>query len=146
MGRTACIEPQCLYKGALHLHPPYPTYSKEQINTFKVIRILCCGLTVQYLIQRVAHSSVYNHITQMSVTNPYRYTYQFAYTPTVIQLTADFLVFGVHVVCPADMNRRHYVNRQITSPGHARVSIPYQSSSLNSLKATVPPYRLHEST
>ena len=115
-------------------------YSKEQINTFKVIRILCGGLTVQYLILRVAHSSVYNHITHMSVTNPYRFTVSARiHTPNVFQVTANFLVFGVRAVCPADINRRHYVNRQITSPRHARVSIPYQSSSLNPLNTELNP-------
>lgn len=83
----------------------------------------------------------------MSVTIAYRSSVSDRiHTPNVFQLTADFLVFDVHAVCPADINRHHYVNRQITSPRHARVSIPYQSSSLNNLKATVPLYCLHEST
>jgi hypothetical protein len=82
----------------------------------------------------------------MSVTNPYRSTVSVRIRTNCFP-TAAFLVFGVHAVCLADINRRHYVNRQIASPRNARVSIPYQSSSLlNSLKATVPPYRLHEST
>jgi len=31
-GRTACTEPQCLYKGTLYLYLPYPLYARSVIR------------------------------------------------------------------------------------------------------------------
>ena len=73
MGRTACTEPQCLYKGALYL-PPYPKYNSGCFSN-NYISVYCIflsaisknpGSTLSIFVTKLRHTKLYQRANLFS--------------------------------------------------------------------------------
>jgi len=108
MGRTACTEPQCLYKGALYLFLPHYLFSlhvhcSQAVPTYEKV-IVCTNHmgTFQYcicLMHKVGKLKQC-HLKDVSLQTLYLGKYVFTLTESKIYISLNL---------PQNMNQKHII-------------------------------------